>query len=256
MGNDAGNVIADEYLQRKPIRESIFDALHQRIIAGKYSPGEWLRQEEIASQLGVSQTPVREALDLLVSAGLAERVPYRGVRVRQLSNIEIAEAYGLRLVLESVAARAAAGKPSTQHARTLSEIAAQTKNLTSLSDMSALQRLNREFHAGIVAASGNTLLGKMHRIMSNAFPDWMLYEYMFRHPELLQHSLATEYLEHTDIAQAIDAGEADTAVRLTIQHIRRLGDELIEYLHIPAELLREQERRLLVDNLPPAPPYP
>ena len=72
-------------VHRKPLKEEVFEILHGRIIAGQYSAGEWLRQEEISSQLGVSMTPVREALDLLVSSGLAERVPYRGVRILEPS---------------------------------------------------------------------------------------------------------------------------------------------------------------------------
>ena len=70
-----------ELIQKRPLKEDIFDALVEKIISGKYKPGDWLRQEDIASHLGVSMTPVREALDLLDAAGLAERVPYRGVRV-------------------------------------------------------------------------------------------------------------------------------------------------------------------------------
>ncbi len=62
-------------LRRKPIKDEIFNVLHERIVAGQYSPGQWLRQEDISSQLGVSMTPVREALDLLVSAGMAEESP-------------------------------------------------------------------------------------------------------------------------------------------------------------------------------------
>ena len=89
-----------EPIQKRPLKEEIFDALNEKIISGKYKPGQWLRQEEIATQLGVSMTPVREALDLLVSAGMAERVPYRGVRVREMSPKDVAEAYGLRLILE------------------------------------------------------------------------------------------------------------------------------------------------------------
>jgi len=61
-------------VQHKPLKEEIFEVLHKQIIAGKYAPGDWLRQEDIASQMGVSMTPVREALDLLVAAGLAEFV--------------------------------------------------------------------------------------------------------------------------------------------------------------------------------------
>ena len=56
-----------EILKRRSLKEEIFQILHQKIVAGKIAPGEWLRQEEISNQLGVSQTPVREALDLLVS---------------------------------------------------------------------------------------------------------------------------------------------------------------------------------------------
>ena len=86
-----------ELIQKRPLKEDIFDVLHAKIISGMYKRGDWLRQEEIATQLGVSMTPVREALDLLVSAGLAERVPYRGVRVREMSEKDVVEAYGLRL---------------------------------------------------------------------------------------------------------------------------------------------------------------
>ncbi len=62
--------IQEKELTHKPLKEEIFDALHRHIIAGKYGPGDWLRQEDIASQMGVSMTPVREALDLLVASGL------------------------------------------------------------------------------------------------------------------------------------------------------------------------------------------
>jgi DNA-binding GntR family transcriptional regulator len=240
----------DETFQRKPIKEAIFEALHQRIIAGKYAPGEWLRQEEISSQLGVSQTPVREALDLLVSAGLAERVPYRGVRVLQLTAEEIADAYGLRLLLESVAARAAAQNHLADQIDRLFRIAKQTEDLVTLNDMSALRQLNREFHQTVVTAGGNALLSKLYKMMANTFPDWMLYEYMFRHPELLLPSLTREFNEHTAIAEAIRAGDADLAAERTIQHIRELSKELVLYLGIPAELLTDKERKLVGSPLP------
>src|SRR5512135_169558 len=95
-------------VQRKSLKEEVFEILHSRIIAGQYSAGEWLRQEDISSQLGVSMTPVREALDLLVSAGLAERVPFRGVRILEPSSKEIVNSYTMRLLLEAAAVFGAA----------------------------------------------------------------------------------------------------------------------------------------------------
>ncbi len=233
-----------EVFHHRPLKEEIFEILHKRIISGKYVLGEWLRQEEIASQLGVSQTPVREALDLLVSAGLAERVPYRGVRVPSLTAEEIAEAYALRLLLETVAVRAAATNRTMAHIETLSRLSEQSKALVTLNDMPNLRLLNREFHLSMVMASGNSLLTKMYVMVSNKFPDWMLYEYMFRHPDLLEPNLRREYEEHKAIAGAITDSDADLAIQHTIKHIRNLGNELVIFLDVPESLLRAAEEHL------------
>jgi DNA-binding GntR family transcriptional regulator len=227
-----------EQVQRKPLKEEIFEVLHKRIIAGKYIPGDWLRQEEISSQLGVSQTPVREALDLLVSAGLAEREPFRGVRVMQLSSDEIAESYGMRLFLECSAAGTAANKITEAQVQKLFRIVEQTRNLLTLNDMSTQRTLNREFHLAVVEASGNSLLTKLYEMVTNSFPDWMLYEYMFRHPELLEESLVNEYHEHLAVVEALAAHDEIRAAQFTLVHIQNLGKELVSYLGIPEEVLK------------------
>jgi DNA-binding GntR family transcriptional regulator len=237
--NDQG-----EWVVKRSLKDGVFELLHQRIVAGKYTPGEWLRQEDISTQLGVSQTPVREALDLLVSVGLAERVPYRGVRVPEWSAEEVVDAYILRLILESAAARMAALNITTERLRALEQIVEQTKGLTTLDDMSTQRQLNKRFHLLLADASGNIQMSKMYEMVSNLFPDWRLYEYMFRHPELLEVELAREYQEHCAIYEAIAAGDPEWAARQVVQHIRNLRPELIEYLSIPEELIEQKERQV------------
>jgi len=237
-------------LQRKPLKEEIFDVLHEKIIAGKVQPGDWLRQEEIATQLGVSMTPVREALDLLVSVGLAERVPYRGVRVPQPSADEIAEAYAMRLLLEAAGARAAALKRDQAQVDELKRILSRMKGLLSLNDMSTLRQLSRQFHRSVVAISKNSTLDRLYEMVMNSFPDWMLYEYLFRHSDLLEDSLSDEYREHMALVEAIETGDADLAERMAIAHIRQLGEDLVAYLGIPYEDL-ESKARLLSASFSP-----
>ncbi|HLE51520.1 MAG TPA: GntR family transcriptional regulator [Anaerolineales bacterium] len=241
-GHGLDPAIELERLQKKSLKDEVFEYLHRRIVAGKYSPGEWLRQEELSTLLGVSQTPVREALDRLVSVGLAERVPYRGVRVPELNQDEILDAYVLRTILESAAVRIAAENISDDQIKALFEIVAQTRPLVSLDDMSRHRQLNKAFHISIVQASGNSLLSKLYEMTSNLFPDWMLYEYMFRHPELLQVSLDREYQEHRAIVDAIAAHEPEQAAVATLQHIKHLGTQLVDFLGIPANRLQEKER--------------
>src|SRR6266508_3170980 len=182
-----------ELIQKRPLKEDIFDVLHEKIISGTYKPGDWLRQDDIATQLGVSMTPVREGLDLLVSAGLAERVPDRGVRVREMSDE---------------------------------------------------RKLSREFHAAIAKASRNELLIKLYEMVANAFPDWLLYEALFRNPELLANSTANTLREHIAIVEALKKREGIKAAQKSIEHVMDSGKWLEEYLDIPATSLREKEEQV------------
>ena len=233
-----------EFIQKRPLKEDIFDVLHEKIISGKYKPGDWLRQDDIATQLGVSMTPVREGLDLLVSSGLAERVPYRGVRVREMSTKDVVEAYGLRLVLEVVIAREAAKNITREQVVGLERTILQMKKHDSLKEMSISRRLSREFHSAIAEASRNDLLVKLYEVVANAFPDWLLYEAIFRKPEILTDSMTNTHKEHIAIVDALKRGDGNKAAQKSIEHVMESGRWLEEYLDIPAELLREKESQV------------
>src|SRR5258705_10381394 len=234
-----------ELIQKRPLKEDIFDVLHEKIISGLYKPGDWLRQDDIASQLGVSMTPVREGLDLLVSSGVAERVPYRGVRVREMSTKDVTEAYGLRLILEVVIAQDAARNIMPGQIVSLERMIVEMKKHNSLKEMSTARRLSREFHTAIAEASHNDLLIKLYAVVANAFPDWLLYEARFRKPELLADSMTHTHDEHIAIVEALKKGDGEKAAQKSIEHVMESGKWLEDYLDIPAELLREKEGQVL-----------
>ncbi|MFM8426290.1 MAG: GntR family transcriptional regulator [Chloroflexota bacterium] len=236
--------IAIKELTHKPLKEEIYDALHRQIIAGKYTPGDWLRQEDIAGQMGVSMTPVREALDLLVAKGIDERVPYRGVRVREMSAKDIVEAYGMRLFLEAMIAREAALNITPEQVNKLAEIMAEMDRHVELSEMPQERQLSREFHSAIAEASGNKLLVELYAIVSNAFPDWLLYEALYRQPELVSGSVAQTHDEHAAILEAFKKHDPDLAVKVSLEHVMESGRWLETYRNIPAKLLREKEKQV------------
>jgi DNA-binding GntR family transcriptional regulator len=233
-----------DVIQKRPLKEDIFDVLHEKIIAGVYKPGDWLRQEDIATQLGVSMTPVREGLDLLVSAGLAERVPYRGVRVREMSTKDVVEAYGLRLILEALIAREAARNITPAQVDGLERMLEEMKKHNTLKEVSRERKSSREFHSAIAESTKNDLLVKLYDVVANAFPDWLLYEALFRYPELIADSMTSTYTEHVEIVEALKKGDADGAAQKSIEHLMESGKWLEEYLGIPAGLLREKEEQV------------
>jgi DNA-binding GntR family transcriptional regulator len=233
-----------ELIQKRPLKEDIFDVLHEKIISGIYKPGDWLRQEDIATQLGVSMTPVREALDLLVSAGLAERVPYRGVRVRAMSTQDVVEAYGLRLLLEAIIAQEAARNITDEQVAVLERMIDVMKKHDTLNEMANERKLSREFHSAIAEASRNDLLIKLYAIVANAFPDWLLYEALFRNPELIADSTANTLKEHIAIVEALQKRDSAKAAQKSIEHMMESGKWLDKYLGIPAKLLREKEEQV------------
>ncbi len=234
----------NEILRKRSLSDEVYEYLYGKIIAGKYIAGDWLRQEDISTQLGVSQTPVREAFDRLVATGLAERVPYRGVRVPVLESKEIIDAFIMRLVLECLAARLAAEAIPPAEIQVLFALVERTSNLLTLEDMSTLRQLNKEFHTRIVDAAGIPLLAKLYDLATNAFPDWMLYEYMFRHPELLQSSLQREYVEHKSIVEALAQKDPQKASIEVANHIKNLAQELELFLDISGDSIKAIEAQI------------
>jgi DNA-binding GntR family transcriptional regulator len=238
-------VIGSGAVIRRPIKEEIYDVLHAGILAGQYRAGAWLRQDDIAGRLGVSMTPVREALDLLVSSGLAERVPYKGVRLIEPSPADIIQSYTVRLLLEGFAALEAAPRISADDHAALCKILETAKPLVHLGDLPKERMLSRELHSRIVASTGNRLLHRMYLTALNSFPDWMLYEHLYRQPDLLTESMEREFAEHRGIVEALVIHDTGLAVRRSLDHVKKRGQEISEYLGVSAKDLMASEACVL-----------
>jgi DNA-binding GntR family transcriptional regulator len=144
-------------ITRTVLREQVKEQLLERILSGEYRPGERLVETRIAQQLGTSQAPVREALRDLESLRLVESAPFRGARVRAVSEEELAEIYPVRAALEEVAARAA----TTRLAGAVGDLEhqlAEMRDAADRGDLHALVEHDVRFHRLIVEASGNRIL--------------------------------------------------------------------------------------------------
>jgi DNA-binding GntR family transcriptional regulator len=161
-----------------------------------------------------------------------------------MSTKDVVEAYGLRLVLEAVIAQEAAKQITTEQIAGLERTLGEMKSHETLKDVSSERRSSREFHSAIAGATKNDLLIKMYEVVSNAFPDWLLYEALFRHPELLADSMMSTYNEHVAIVEALKNADANQAAQKSIEHVMESGKWLEEYLNIPSESLREKEEQV------------
>ncbi|HEX3290199.1 MAG TPA: GntR family transcriptional regulator [Gaiella sp.] len=144
-------------ISRTVLREQVKDVLLQRIVSGELKPGERLVETRIASELGTSQAPVREALRDLELLRMVESEPFRGARVRAFGDDELIEVYPVRAVLEELAAREAAkrlGGDVSVLEREVDEMrAAATRG-----DLNSLVRHDLAFHRLMVEAAGNATL--------------------------------------------------------------------------------------------------
>src|SRR5260221_8939893 len=146
----------------KQLGERVSERLREMISRGTLRPGEWLRQERLASELRVSYTPIRQALKQLATEGLVEHVPYRGVRVVEFSPEDVLEMYAMRITLEGLAAASAAENINPAQLARLRElheqmIAAEKSDARNES-LPEIRDLNRQFHTVIIDASARPYL--------------------------------------------------------------------------------------------------
>jgi DNA-binding GntR family transcriptional regulator len=141
-------------------------------------------------------------------------------------------------------AREAAGNITPEQISKLETIMNEMDRHVELNDMPQERQLSREFHSAIADASGNSLLIQLYTIVSNAFPDWLLYEALYRQPELVSGSVTQTHDEHSAILDAFKKKDADLAVKVSLEHVMESGRWLEMYRNIPSKLLREQEKQV------------
>lgn len=196
-----------------PQGQSAYDRLLEDIRLGVLLPGARLREVDLAERLGISRTPVREALRRLEADGLVEHLPRQGASLRRLSYAEVMELYEMRAVLEGTAARLAARAASDLELHELSEINAA---MTASGLPSDVARLNRQFHTSLINAAKNRYLqsaiGAMARTLlilgqSTLFDPARSKSTAQEHENLLRalharDGLKAEELMHTHIEEA------------------------------------------------------
>lgn len=145
--------------------ESVVDGVRRLILSGQYASGDRLGEVELAATLGVSRTPVREALRLLAAEGLVEVTPNKGARVVAWSPAELEEIFALRAQVEGLAARRAAERITAEALDELEQIALAHAKATAAGpdrDLDRVYELNGLFHGGVVqAASGGASLSSV-----------------------------------------------------------------------------------------------
>ena len=145
-------------LEIRSVVDDVHEALLERIVAGDLPPGTRLRQEALAEELGVSRTPLREALVRLASEGLVDFMPNRGATVALRDFTDMQQAWRARLVIEPGAARLAAELRAADSVERLRESVGRQRVVAG--DLTTSFALNREFHLTLVRASGNAHLAQ------------------------------------------------------------------------------------------------
>ena len=147
-----------------------YEALRERIASGGIGPGTWLREHPVASSLGLSRTPVREALRLLAAEGVVELVHNRGARVVSWTPDDIDEAYRLRALIEGYGAGLAARRADAACVAELRALQERYERALDEHDptVAASARCNDDFHAAVLAASGSTRLPMLVAMVSSA----------------------------------------------------------------------------------------
>ena len=203
------------------------DRLRAEILEGRLKPGEWLRQERLAVEQGVSQMPVREALKQLAAEGLVEHVPYRGVRVVEFTAEDVEDLYSCRGFIEGMAARAAAGNITDGEVAELAALHQQMLSCRTPEDLPQYRDLNRRFHSLVFTASRRSYLLRTLAQLWAAFPT-MLWSNI---PLVARTSVPgrdePDAAEHAEIVASLAARDPERAERAVRHHIDSAGGMLV-----------------------------
>jgi DNA-binding GntR family transcriptional regulator len=204
--------------------DRVYDSLRRAILDGTLAPGRALVERELAETLGVSKTPVREALKKLTLSGLVEMNSYQGVSVRQIDGSLIEELYTARAGVEPTAVRLAVVASGLTRYDAARQALDDAHRHAAAGETAALGLANRRFHREIYSASGNRFLCEF----LNQLQD--LTTFVATAGWRLKATFEQEAEEHWAILAAMEAGDAGLAERRVGEHIRTAAHTLVSVL--------------------------
>ena len=211
----------------RQLRTRVAERLRAEILHGGLRPGEWLRQERLAAEQGVSQTPVREALRQLAAEGLVEHVPYRGIRVVEFSIDDVEDLYTCRALIEGMAARFAAVHITPGELEEMATLFERMCRCKTPDDLPEYRELNRRFHAAIFTASRRSFLVRTLAQLWAAFPTMLWSNVPRVATESVPERDEPDVVEHRAIVEALADHDPEAAERAVRRHIEAAGGTLL-----------------------------
>ena len=206
----------NEYL---PLRDVVFNTLRQAILKGELEPGERLMEIQLADRLGVSRTPVREAIRMLELEGLVVMIPRRGAQVANITEKDLNDVLEVRITLENMAIEKACANMTDEDVRKLELAAQDFQKSTAEGDLVKMAEADVNFHEAIYRAADNK---RLMQVLNN------LREQIYRYRvEYLKEDEARNRLvrEHEEITNAIRNRDVKKAQELSFKHLenQRMG---------------------------------
>ena len=205
-----------------------YDAIKEAILSNVFAPGHQGSEQEIALRLGMSRTPVHEALIRLQEEGLVRVLPKRGVIVCPLTPDDMREVYEVIVALEGAAAALLAGKDKADRQRVaamLDGFNADMKSALGRNDLDAWAQADNLFHRALIGECGNRRLARLaNTIMDQSHRARIMTLRLRSRPD-------GSFKEHQSIGSAIRRGDVAAAAASATQHRRRASEELLPLLH-------------------------
>ena len=216
------NVTMNEYL---PLRDVVFNTLRQAILRGELKPGERLMEIQLANKLGVSRTPIREALRKLELEGLVNMVPRKGAEVADITEKSLRDVLEVRKALEELSVQLACEKITEEEIEELKRVAERFKDTLNDQDVTKIAEADVAFHDVIYTATDNQ---KLILLLNN------LREQMYRYRvEYLKKEEAYPQLiaEHEELIDNISKRNKEEATRIMCEHIDNQVATVIHVIH-------------------------
>ena len=222
MADTKFNINTNEYL---PLRDVVFNTLRDAILTGKLVPGERLMENQLAEKLGVSRTPVREALRMLELENLVELVPRKGAQVLDMSEKDIVNILEVRSALEGLATSVACKKMSKEDLQQLKNMEVDFEKAVAENDVEHFVDIDEDFHDLIFAATENDKLINIFRNLRI-----QLYRYRMAQAKNNETSMSTIVAHHRSIIRAIENHDAEEGASIAQGHIKYQTESILRFV--------------------------